>query len=231
MQRGQYPLGMLPRQIGYPLSFRGQVCGTQRSLPCFSSMALNAWWLPFLQRVLLSPVPRPHRYYEATTTSRRACPSAYVFVSGFRMALDVRVRFRASDNLQGGCRTWSVVQPVLRDPGASCGRRRDLSGSQVTHPAPLPCSETPAESVILAMADFLILPPDPTRRRLQRLHDFEANTRLRHPAVYASRATSPSPLQDSLPAGRLRLCREGVEPSGSQRKVSGYIRPPFQGLP
>ena len=26
----------------------------------------------------------------------------------------------------------------------------------------------------------------------------------------------------------LRLCREGVEPSGSLRKVSGHIRPPFQ---
>ena len=35
--------------------------------------------------------------------------------------------------------------------------------------------------------------------------------------------TSPSPLQDSLPAGGLRLYREGVEPSGPLRKVSGYI--------
>src|SRR3954465_10272523 len=30
-------------------------------------------------------------------------------------------------------------------------------------------------------------------------------------------------MQDSLPAGGLRLCREGIEPSGSLRKVSGYI--------
>ena len=30
-------------------------------------------------------------------------------------------------------------------------------------------------------------------------------------------------MQGSLPAGGLRLCREGVEPSGSLRKVSGYI--------
>ncbi len=30
-------------------------------------------------------------------------------------------------------------------------------------------------------------------------------------------------MQDSLPAGGLRLCREGVEPTGSLRKVSGYI--------
>jgi len=33
----------------------------------------------------------------------------------------------------------------------------------------------------------------------------------------------PSPMQDSLPAGGLRLYREGVEPSGSRRKVSGHI--------
>src|SRR3954447_8435783 len=30
-------------------------------------------------------------------------------------------------------------------------------------------------------------------------------------------------MQDSLPAGGLRLCREGIEPSGSLRKGSGYI--------
>src|SRR3954466_6254903 len=30
-------------------------------------------------------------------------------------------------------------------------------------------------------------------------------------------------MQDSLPAGGLRLCREGMEPSGSLRKFSGYI--------
>ena len=50
-------------------------------------------------------------------------------------------------------------------------------------------------------------------------------------AAYASRAASPPPMQGSLPAGGLRLCREGVEPSGSQRKVSGYIHPPFQDFP
>ncbi len=37
-------------------------------------------------------------------------------------------------------------------------------------------------------------------------------------------------MQDSLPAGGLRLYREGVEPSGSVRKVSGYIPFSFPGL-
>src|SRR5262245_32551509 len=40
------------------------------------------------------------------------------------------------------------------------------------------------------------------------------------PAAYASRTTLPPPMQGSLPVGGLRLYREGVEPSGSLRKVS-----------
>ncbi len=51
----------------------------------------------------------------------------------------------------------------------------------MTHPVPLPCSKTPAEPVILAIAAFPMLPPDPTRRGLQRLHDFEAATGLQYP--------------------------------------------------
>jgi transposase len=39
------------------------------------------------------------------------------------------------------------------------------------------------------------------------------------PAAYASQTTLPPPVQGSLPAGGLRLCREGIEPSGSLRKV------------
>ena len=35
VQRSEHPLRMSPRQFGYPLSFRGQVFGTQSSLPCF----------------------------------------------------------------------------------------------------------------------------------------------------------------------------------------------------
>ena len=76
-----------------------------------------------------------------------------------------------------------------------------------------------------------MLPPDPTRRRLQHEHDVGAQPRASVPAAYASRAASPSPVQGSLPAGGLRLYREGVEPSGPHRKVSGYIRPPFQDFP
>jgi hypothetical protein len=38
-----------------------------------------------------------------------------------------------------------------------------------------------------------------------------------------------APAQDWLPAAGLRLCREGVEPSRSLRKVSGHIAIPLSG--
>ena len=66
-------------------------------------------------------------------------------------------------------------------PVVSCGQKQDLSGFLVTPPIPLPCSETPAEPVFLAIAAFPMLPPDPTRRRLQHLHDFEVTAGLQYP--------------------------------------------------
>ena len=46
-------------------------------------------------------------------------------------------------------RARAIVQPA--DPSAgllSCGRERDLSGSQAIHPVPLPRSKTPAEPTV-----------------------------------------------------------------------------------
>ena len=48
------------------------------------------------------------------------------------------------------------------------------------------------------------------------LHDFEAYRAASPHAVYASRRALPHAMQDSLPAGGLRLCRAGVEPAGSR---------------
>jgi hypothetical protein len=53
--------------------------------------------------------------------------------------------------------------------------------------------------------------------------DFGANPQLRHLLPYASRVSLPPHVQGLLPAGRLGLCREGVEPSGSLRKVSARL--------
>ena len=51
----------------------------------------------------------------------------------------------------------------------------------------------------------------------------EAHCDASSPAVYASRRASPHAMQDSLPAGGLRLCRAGVEPAGQRRKVSDQL--------
>src|SRR5215472_10655943 len=61
--RGEVRLRFHSCQFSYPLSFRGQVCETQRSLPCFPSTVLSARHPAFLDRVPVSPVPRCHRYY------------------------------------------------------------------------------------------------------------------------------------------------------------------------
>ncbi|MEY9279756.1 hypothetical protein ABH994_005420 [Bradyrhizobium yuanmingense] len=74
----------------------------------------------------------------------------------------------------------ALLRPVLRT-GFPHGHERDLSGFLVTRPVPLPCSETPAEPVNLTIAAFPMLPPDPTRRRLQQSHDFGAATGLKYP--------------------------------------------------
>src|SRR6516162_9194617 len=75
-----------------------------------------------------------------------------------------------------------------------------------------------------------VLPSGPVDRRPQRVLNLEAFHTALASAAYASRAALPPPMQGSLPAGGLRLYREGVEPPGSLRRVSDYILPPFQAL-
>ena len=66
----QHPLGMLPRQIGYALSFVYGFAGLR-----VSSGVSRQWVLPrgapFPPTVPVCPVPRFGRYCEAAGTSRR----------------------------------------------------------------------------------------------------------------------------------------------------------------
>lgn len=57
-----------------------------------------------------------------------------------------------------------------------------------------------------------MLPPHPTKRRLQRAHDIETNFTASASAVYASRTASPLPMQDSLPAGWLAFAGREFNP-------------------
>jgi hypothetical protein len=122
--------------------------------------------------------------------------------------------------------------PALRFPGfRPHGRERDLSGSPAIRPVALRRPKTPDDPSCLAMAAGRVLPPGPTHRRRRQDHDIGANPAASPPAVYASRVTLPPPMQDSLPAGGLRLCRAGVEPAGSLRTVSVHPSPPFLSHP
>jgi len=158
-----------PRQIGYPLSVRGQVCGVQCPLPCVRSTVLIPWRPPSLARVPVSPVPRGQRYYEGATTSRPRIPGRlFVSLPGSARSSALRARL-------GGAPGW-LEDPS--GPGHLVSRppicrhtltrtQRDLTGSQAIHPMPLPRSKTPAGPTILALTASSMLPPLSPQRRLQ----------------------------------------------------------------
>ena len=109
------------------------------------------------------------------------------------------------------------------------GRLQDLPGFWRFHPVPLPCSQTPAGLSGLTMATRQCCPhrcksEDTLRFGISRLSHTASV-----PATYAS--SSALPHSHAKLASRLlvRLCREGVEPSGIQRMVSAHtsVLPPF----
>ena len=196
----------------------------------FPAMVLIAWRPPSLRRVPASPVPRPLRYYEAATTSRRACPSAYVFASGFR---------------PGSSFVFAVGLPAMFEPTAGPGAsftgapgsrafpygRRRTSQVPWRRPRPCPALRPRPNRSRLAMSSRSMLPPYRHGEGFGAFMISKAATGLQRPlsTLHERRCRRPAILR--LPAGGLRLCREGVEPSGSLRKVSNHIHPPFQGLP
>ena len=119
----------------------------------------------------MKPLRHPAAHVRRLMISPRDSVCAWLFVLAFALPVAAKL----------GDRAWSIVPPALPLRLLSHGHKRDLSGSLVTPPVPLPCSQTPAEPVILAMAAFPMLPPRPTRRRLRRFHDFEAATGLQYP--------------------------------------------------
>jgi hypothetical protein len=127
----------------------------------------------------------------------------------------------APGRVEGPPRARIIVQPAIQPAGAiSRGREWDLSGSQAIHPVPLPRSATPAE---------------PTIPRQWRSHrccpccseskGFSVLMISGLPRGFSTcclRFTSDVAITHArLASGWLaHLYREGVEPSGSQRKVS-----------
>lgn len=108
---------------------------------------------------------------------------------------------------------------TLFGPGTVVSRRSrfrhvsrvDMSGiSQVPWRSVLylPCPKTPAEPAEPRLDGPVGAVPDTATPKTSTRAYLEAKSRASVSAVYASRMTLPSPMQDSLPAGGLRLCRE-----------------------
>src|SRR3954453_12183997 len=221
-----------PRQMGYPLSVRGQVRRAQGPLPCVAATVLCSWRLPSLGRVPMSSVPRRRRYYEGATTSP---PASRLVLVRDRVPRGPP-RFVLAEALPGGWRSRpSLGRLVRRRPGSGWRPRGRGGISQVPRrsiPCLCPAQRPRPNQWSLTKAVPPMLPPRPTRRRLQRSHDLEAATGLQHP----------------LPTLRTRRCRR---PRKARFRLAGWPlpgegrtlriatkgfrafsrRPPFQGLP
>ena len=152
-----------------------------------------------------------------------AWPSAYWFRQPAPQApAGVRVRHERSRRRAGpatgrglDCSRWPSLSSVL-----ARGQKQDLPGSLAIRPVTLRRSTTPDDPLRLAYSGASGTAPTTINNEgviaspISRLHAASS------PAVYASRRALPHAMQDSLPAGGLRLCRAGVEPAESRREVS-----------
>ena len=104
--------------------------------------------------------------------------------------------------------------------GLARGQEQDLPGSLATHPVTLRRSTTPDDPLRLATSGASGAAPTQLTMKASSLDRFRGCTPLHHLLSTSSRRALPHAVQDSLPAGGLRLCRAGVEPAGSRREVS-----------
>ena len=149
-----------------------------------------------------------------------------VFANRFRGLLpaEVRVRPRALPPPRRRRRrtgVWISCWPSLSSFLAH-GQGQDLPGFLAIHPVTLRRSTTPDDPLRLACNGASGAAPTRLTMKASSISDFEASSAAASPAVYASRRALPLAVQDSLPAGGLRLCRAGVEPAGPLRKVSAH---------
>src|SRR5262249_14739693 len=118
----------------------------------------------------------------------------------------------------GAFRAGVIVRPATRNAGLHAhGRVRDLPGSQAIHPVPLPRSTTPAEPTIPRLVVGVVdaAPALPTAKA-SAVDEFRGSiTQLRHLLLTLQEWCCHS-------GWLARLCREGVEPSGSLQKVSDH---------
>ena len=194
------------------------------SLPVFPANGSLPRRLPFLLRVLASPVPRSRRYYEGATTSHpRIRGRSFVC---FRSPRDPP-SFVCRRSAPGRSEVPSRPGPLFsRRPHTSGllarGREWDLSGLQAIHPVPLLRSRTPVEPTCPRQCGHVDAAPAGWTAKASAKCDFGATrsfgTRCR--TLHAWRCRTHARLASGRLAG---LCREGFEPTGSLRKVSARV--------
>ena len=127
---------------------------------------------------------------------------------------------------RGHCSTGDPIAGVL-----SRGRERDLPGSQVIHPVPLPRSRTPAESTIPRLFVGLVdAAPASRTAKASASQLFRGYHAASAPAAYASRMVLPPPMQSSLPAGWLAFTGRASNPLDHNKRFQITLSFPFSGL-
>src|SRR5580700_6228957 len=127
---------------------------------------------------------------------------------------------------QGQCSTGDPIAGVL-----SRGRERDLPGSQVIHPVPLPRSRTPDESTIPRLFVGLIdAAPASRTAKASACQLFRGYRAASAPAAYASRMVLPPPMQSLLPAGWLAFTGRVSNPLDRFERFQITLSFPFPGL-
>ena len=158
-----------------------------------------------------------HRYYQGATTSRTACPSAYGFACRVRACLP---RFVSAEALPAqGQASRRAGSSVFRVSFRNLwhGQVRDLPGCLASLFLCLRAvPATPDDLSHLAVTGASSAAPSFPTVKASSLKISRLNSGASAPPVYASRPTLPRAMQDSVPAGGLRLCRAGVEPAGKR---------------
>ena len=175
----------------------------------------------------MATVPRLQRYYRSATTS---CS---------RMSFGLLISPAGS---AGVCRGSYSPERSRRHADLTTGRGLDCSRwpSPLQRPCPraragsprfpgdpsrdfAPVHDPGDDPLRLATDGASGAAPGHLTPKASSLYRFRGYRDASSPAVYASRRASPHAMQDSLPAGGLRLCRAGVEPAGSLREVSDHL--------
>jgi hypothetical protein len=220
------------RQIGYPLSLRGQVCGVQGPLLCFRSTSLYTRRLPSLGRVPVSPVPRRRQYYEGATTPRARTPGPLWFrfqaprvppAFVFAVALLVGVEDAARPG------TLIGRSPYFRRaaPVGACGVSQ-VSWRSIPRLCPAPRPRPSRQD--LAIDGLVDAAPGPNTPKASAAHDIEASTRLQRPLSTLQERRRRRPRKTRFRLAGCAFAGRGSNPLDRVERFQVTFHSPFQDL-